>query len=141
MGLVGGRHTGGCVCEVQIRGAAEDCPLGLLSMEDGLPGTGLLDRCGRLEAMDIGHVRRTTVGSFHWNMLISHEFVGVDLPDGDQEAVTNSSYMPGLKHLDLKSSNSLMNFGLMRIASDCRKVESLDITCCCAVSTLTKLKT
>ncbi|KAL3701577.1 hypothetical protein R1sor_019599 [Riccia sorocarpa] len=39
--------------------------------------------------------------------FITREFSGIDLPDGDQEAVAISYYMPGLKHLELKRSNSL----------------------------------
>ncbi|KAL3676337.1 hypothetical protein R1sor_026285 [Riccia sorocarpa] len=70
---------------------------------------------------------------FSRNMLRSHEFSGI------RSAVTISSYIPGLKHLELKSSNLLMDFGLMHFAAGCGKVGKSGIACCGAVSTLTGL--
>ncbi|KAL3685969.1 hypothetical protein R1sor_003991 [Riccia sorocarpa] len=65
---------------------------------------------------------------------LTHEFCGLELPDGDQEATAIGSYMQGLKHLELKKTISLTDFGLMHIASGCRDLESLNLACCSNVS-------
>ncbi|KAL3701578.1 hypothetical protein R1sor_019600 [Riccia sorocarpa] len=107
----------------------------------------LAENCRLLKSLDLSDCYRLTARSlemfgrnccglirFSRNMLRSHEFDGLDLPDGDQEAVAISSHMRGLKHLELKRSLSLTDSGLMHIASGCRELESLDLACCSSVS-------
>ncbi|KAL3701576.1 hypothetical protein R1sor_019598 [Riccia sorocarpa] len=107
----------------------------------------LAETCRHLKSLDLSDCYRLTAKSleilgkncsglirFSRNMLRSREFSGIDLPDKDQEAVAISSYMPGLKHLELKRSNSLTDCGLMHIAAGCKEVESLDLAGCGAVS-------
>ncbi|KAL3696765.1 hypothetical protein R1sor_010841 [Riccia sorocarpa] len=58
---------------------------------------------------------------------MTHEFCGLDLPDGDQDAMVIGSYLQGLKNLELKKTISLTDYGLMHIASGCRDLESLNL--------------
>ncbi|KAL3699474.1 hypothetical protein R1sor_017496 [Riccia sorocarpa] len=68
-----------------------------------------------------------TLISFSRNMLRTHEFFGLDLPDGDQDAMAIGSYIQGLKNLELKKTISMTDYGLMHIASGCRDLESLNL--------------
>ncbi|KAL2649358.1 hypothetical protein R1flu_017486 [Riccia fluitans] len=132
---------------------AENCPLLIeLSISESFlveDESALLvaENCRRLESLDLSdcYVLTTrsvemfgrnccSLTSFSRNMARSHEFTGMDLPNGDQEAVAIGCHMHGLKHLELQKSNSLTDFGLMQIAKGCKNVESLDIACCSGVS-------
>ncbi|KAL2650394.1 hypothetical protein R1flu_018522 [Riccia fluitans] len=136
-----------------VRYIAENCPLLTdLSIAESFlvedeSAIVLAEKCRRIENLDLSDCYVLTTRSlevfgrnccslisFSRNMLRSHEFSGLDFPDGDQEAVTISSHMRALKHLELKKSNSLTDMGLMHIAKECRNLESLNIACCTAVS-------
>ncbi|KAL2649355.1 hypothetical protein R1flu_017483 [Riccia fluitans] len=132
---------------------AENCPLLIdLSIAESFHvedtfALQLAQNCRHLERLDLSDCYSLTARSLEMfgrnccslislsrNTLRSHEFSGVDLPNGDHEAMAIGSHMQALKHLELKKLNLLTDLGLIHIATGCRDLETLNIACCSGVS-------
>ncbi|KAG6555460.1 hypothetical protein Mapa_002691 [Marchantia paleacea] len=131
---------------------AEKCPqLTVLSIRDSImindeSAVRLAERCTRIEELDLSDCYNMSAKSievfgkkcpqligFARNMINMNLYEDSP-PRGDEEASAIAMYMVNLKHLELKRMSTLTGVGLMHIASSCKHLENLNISCCSDLS-------